>query len=297
MTALTPTHTLMLAKKNYALDQVPADLDFNDQVLYMLVAEIANDVNSSAFREQMTCEIAGYENLPGKLGYDAKTEERMVEIKPKNTVAGTNRKLNGGGNFTDFTWKREKKYSDDKVQMCVSGFCDGKLVYIMEFDYNSPSFREKIQKDVRAKLPDGDVKGHYCRSASFTWKHWKDAETLRLVWSSPNLDKFRPCMSEPFYRFIKTDLLHENIPLTEAQIMSMLRADAKAAEKAAKKAKREVDRALKKAIKEVVKEAEKAAKKEKRDAERAAKKAAKEAEKAAKKAAKEAARALEKSKK
>ena len=40
--------------------QVPEDLDFKDQVLYMCVAGIANDVNSSAFREQTwsTCRSA-----------------------------------------------------------------------------------------------------------------------------------------------------------------------------------------------------------------------------------------------
>ena len=93
--------------------------------------------------------------------------------------------------------------------------------------------------------------GKYCRAAAFGWNHWKDAETLRLVWSSPNLDKFRSCMSEPFYRFIKTDLLHEEIPLTAKQIAAAEKKAAKEAEKAAKKAKREADRAAKKAAKAV----------------------------------------------
>ena len=271
-----------------------------DKVLYMLVAEIANDVNSSAFREQMTCEIAGYENLPGKLGYDATNGGRLVEIKPQNKAPSSKGKLNGSGNFTDFTHAREAKESADNVQMCISGFCDGKLVYIIEFDYNSPSFRQKIQKDIRAKLPDGDMKGKYCRSPSFGWNHWKDAETLRLVWSSPNLDKFRPCMSGPFYQFIKTSLLHQPISLTAAQITKAEKKVRDEAEKAAKKAKRVANQAAKKARDE----AEKAAKKEKRIANQAAKKAAKEVAKAAKKAkhdaerdAKRASKAAEKEKK
>jgi hypothetical protein len=208
------------AKMNFALANVPTDLSPESLALYNLIEGCANDVNGATFREEMTCVVAGYENIPGKLGYDAKDlkKKRFVEIKPKNFhESEPKRKLNGGGNFTDFTWARDKKYSDDDVVMCVSGFCHGQLVYVVEFDYNAKDFRHKIRNTVRRSLPDGDVKGRYCRTVGFSYLDWKQSSPV-VVWSSPNFDAFRNTMSEPFYSYFKTELLHEEVPKTAKQI-------------------------------------------------------------------------------
>ena len=209
---------LKQAKINVAMGTTPSDLKPIEIALYMCIFGIANDHNSSSFRENMTCNIAGYENLPGKLGYDAKKNNTPVEIKPKNYYdLKPKSKLNGGGNFTDFRWERDKKYSDDNVLMCVSGFCNGILLYIVEFAYDT-QFRNKIQSSLERALPNGDVKGKYCRSAAFSYLNWADSNPT-VIWCSPNFDNFRNCMSDRFYKFFKSTLLNQEIPLTARQIV------------------------------------------------------------------------------
>ena len=188
-------------KKNFTLDNIPNELDIKDKIIYRLIKETANDVNSSKFREDMTIYIAGYSNLEGKLGYDAKDGDRNVEIKPKNFIGKT--KLSGQGNFTDFTHKRIKKYSDDNAKMCISGFYNGKIVYIVEFDFIEPLFIAQLKKLVNKRLPDGDKCGEYCRSASFRWNHYKNAESLKIKYLSPKLEEYRSGITGPFYKFLK----------------------------------------------------------------------------------------------
>jgi len=74
-----------------------------------LIKQYFNDLNSSTLREMVTCEIAGFKHKQEKLGYDGikitnKGDEKYCEVKPRNYIIGhTNNKLNGGGNFTDFS--------------------------------------------------------------------------------------------------------------------------------------------------------------------------------------------------
>tara|TARA_Y100000389_G_scaffold11140_1_gene10329 strand:+ start:92 stop:1906 length:1815 start_codon:yes stop_codon:yes gene_type:complete len=191
-------------RMNYTMDNVKEDeLSDMELLLYEEISERANDVNSSSFREEMTVVISGYTNLGGKLGYDAmKTKDGVeipVEIKPKNYYGKG--KLNGSGNFTDFTHKRVAKYLKDDVTMCVSGFNGGKIMYIYEFDFKHESFLDKIKKDVTKKLPNGDVSGHYCRSAAFTYRNYLDAE-VNLVYLSDKIKENKHIFTKPFYDWL-----------------------------------------------------------------------------------------------
>mgnify|MGYP001199157353 CR=1 FL=1 len=51
-------------KKNYALDDVPDELNDFEKVIYELISEAANDDNSSKFREEITLDMCNYENSP-----------------------------------------------------------------------------------------------------------------------------------------------------------------------------------------------------------------------------------------
>ena len=204
MTSVNEINNRLLEyKKNYTLDNVPHGslLSIKDKIIYNLISEFANDVNSSKFREDMTINLAGYSNLEGKLGYDAMDGDRVVEVKPKNYIGKT--KLSGQGNFTDFTHKRLQKYSNDNARMCVSGFYNGIIVCILEFDFNEPTFIAQIKKLVCKRLPDGDKCGEYCRSASFGWNHYKNAESLKLKYLSPKLEEYKDGITGTFYKFLK----------------------------------------------------------------------------------------------
>ena len=169
-------------KLNYTLDNIPDNLDTKDVIIYDLLNETFNDSNSSKFREDSTNYISGREASEGKHGYDV--DDENIEIKPKNYVGKS--KLNCGGQFTDFTWKRHNKYQNDNVVMSVSGFNHGKLVYVLEFDYNHPTFKKRIEDQLTRLLPNGDEPNRYVRSASFSFIHFEDSN-IKKVYVSPNL--------------------------------------------------------------------------------------------------------------
>ena len=189
---------LLEYKKAFALDYDISHYDAKDMLIHDLLAEQANDSNSSMFREDITNIMSGRQASKGKHGYDHDTLN--IEIKPKNFTGKS--KLNAGGQFTDFTWARDAKYSKDNVTMSVSGFNHGKLVFILEFDYNHPTFRARIQEQLRRLLPNGDEKNRYVRSASFTFNHFKDAP-IDVKYISPDISKHQHCIVGPLYNYLK----------------------------------------------------------------------------------------------
>ena len=193
-------------KRNYALETIPEDIDEKDKIIYQCIDIMANDDNSSKLREEITLDICNYENSPGKLGEDGidPVTNRKIEVKPQN---GHNRnakskKMNGGGQFTDFSHKRIQKYIDNDILMVVSGFYNGKLKFIVQFDFTSPTFLNHIKAKVSRALPEGDQVSKYCRSASFGWNQWKDATNLKLMYKSSNIDN--SMISGPLLKFLNS---------------------------------------------------------------------------------------------
>lgn len=115
-------------------------------ILVDLLTMYINDKNSSTIREFITVTLAGYKHKEGKIGYNGFKQDTfipgktiMCEAKPKNvdTNLKSLRKLNGGGNFTDYTFGRLKRDRiEENLNMLISGFIDGKLIYILEFPFN-----------------------------------------------------------------------------------------------------------------------------------------------------------------
>lgn len=95
-------------------------------ILTDLLTMYFNDLNSSTMREIVVALIAGYVPNLKKLGYNGfrhntltgKTEH--CEIKPRNyrtdSTAKSPSKLNGGGNFTDYTLERFKKHKEKTLK-------------------------------------------------------------------------------------------------------------------------------------------------------------------------------------
>lgn len=113
-----------------------------------LLTMYVNDKNSSTIREFITVTLAGYQHQPEKIGYNGFKQITpgktiQCEVKPKNVIshefekyktkARKNRPavLNGGGNFTDYTTQRLEKDFNSNLNMLVSGFVDGKLIYVI----------------------------------------------------------------------------------------------------------------------------------------------------------------------
>ena len=183
-------------------------------MLTELIEMYMTDKNSSTLREIVTVRVAGYEHSEGKLGYNGFKKEqgrkKMCEVKPVNVNEGERKKLNGGGNFTDYRWSRFERYSEENPNMLVSGFVSGKLIYILEFPFNCPSFKERIEEQLRRRLPHGNASGRYARSVSFYYKNYKDC--AKAVFIEPKLEDYKDFLTRSFYNFLKNLRVecHEN---------------------------------------------------------------------------------------
>ena len=183
-------------------------------LLSVLLTLYINDRNSSTLREFLTTSVAGYEHNEAKIGHNGfkitGTGETIgCEVKPKNVRRqdfedyregrrpSEPAKLNGGGNFTDYTWARLEKDKKSAPNMLVSGFVDGRLLYILEFPFNTRPFVERLESRLRRKFPDGDVSGIYLRSADFNHSHYIDEAVL--VYRAADLARFRDFFNGDFY--------------------------------------------------------------------------------------------------
>jgi hypothetical protein len=162
---------------------------------------MSNDKNSSLFREGVTLGILGLKQSVHKLGYDS--DEHPIEVKPKNLSSDSIKKFDGSGNFSDFTWKRHKKYKDDNVKMIVSGFLDGKLLFLVSFQYDSVDFVNEIERQLTKHLPNGDELNRYARSVKFSYLHFKNSDSFKLEYISPIISEYEYKFTKPFFKTLK----------------------------------------------------------------------------------------------
>ena len=160
-----------------------------------LLTAYINDKNSSTLREWVTATLCGYKHEARKLGYNGYRHDsfgniRHCEVKPQNCdtspEGGSRRTLNGGGHFNGYTHKRFKKDRRENPTLLISGFVDGRLVYILEVPFNAPGIVKAIGEKIRRFLPDGDVPGQYAiGSANFTLDDYKDSPDLKIRYVEP----------------------------------------------------------------------------------------------------------------
>jgi hypothetical protein len=185
-------------------------------ILVDLLTMYINDKNSSTIREFLTVTLAGYQHKEGKIGYNGFKQDAFIsgrtikcEAKPKNvdTSLKSLRKLNGGGNFTDYTFERLKRDKQEKnLNMLISGFVDGKLIYILEFPFKYSKFVKHLEDQLRHRFEAGkDITGQFLRSASFDYRHFINCPNLRTVYilSKNKLKEYEPYIVKGFYEFLE----------------------------------------------------------------------------------------------
>ncbi|MEA3476414.1 MAG: hypothetical protein U9R23_08260 [Candidatus Cloacimonadota bacterium] len=184
-------------------------------ILVDLLTMYINDKNSSTIREFITVTLAGYTHKEGKIGYNGFRQDAfipgktiMCEAKPKNvdTSLRTLRKLNGGGNFTDFTFGRLERYKQEKnLNMLISGFVDGKLVYILELPFNYPEFTNHLESQLQRRFKKKeDITGQFLRSANFDYKHFINCPKLKVIYllNKNKLEMYKSYIVKNFYEFL-----------------------------------------------------------------------------------------------
>ena len=181
-----------------------------------LLTTYFNDRNSSTPREIVVAVVSGYLPNTEKIGYNGYRQNTLTgltehcEIKPKNirsdSTAKSPPKLNGGGNFTDYTWARLERDEAENPAMLVAGFIDGRLIYVFEFSFNEPDFTKELERQLKRQFPNGDVAGRFLRSASFTFKHFEKAESLKVTFviSRAELRQLKAHISRDVFSYLES---------------------------------------------------------------------------------------------
>jgi len=184
-------------------------------ILVDLLTMYINDKNSSTLREFITVTFAGYTHKEKKIGYNGFKQDAFsgktinCEAKPKNvdTNSKSPDRLRGYGNFSDYTFKRlEKDSKEEDLNMLVSGFVDGRLVYIFEFPFRNSAFVNNLREQLMRRFPKGkDIPTEYLRSASFDYKHFINYKDLKIVYlcSKGELRKHQKYIVKGFYTFLE----------------------------------------------------------------------------------------------
>ena len=183
-------------------------------VLIDLLTMYFNDKNSSTLREYILVALNGFIPNEKKIGYNGylqKTpisgESSFCEAKPKNINTNDEKlkKLNGTGNFTDYTFERLERNKRDNPLMIIGGFVDGRLIYNFNFPFNSPSFIESLETKLLKRFPKRkDIIGEYLRSATFSLNDYKDIRNLdlKVFVSKKQLNQYKNYITRPLFDLI-----------------------------------------------------------------------------------------------
>lgn len=172
------------------------------QILYLY----ANDKNSSTLREFITLYLANYRPSLRKIGYNGVRGDIKCDAKPQNIDSSSKkRRHNGGGNFTDFTYDRLEKYKNQNINIVVSGFVNGRLIFILEFPFVYSPFYNRLKEQLDKKFHAHIPKGIFLRSANFTYKDYKDCAKLKIIHlNEVLLTKYRGLFTKGFYNFLSS---------------------------------------------------------------------------------------------
>lgn len=169
-------------------------------ILLDLLTTYINDKNSSTIREFLTVTLSGYTHSTKKIGFNGYKQNSVgeplkAEAKPKNYDThelekykkgkrkSSPAKLNGGGNFTDYTYARLERDKKEKINMLISGFVDGKLIYILEFPIQEETLCNRLLEQLKKRFPNGkDIFGEYLRSASFSYRDYIESNDLKIIY-------------------------------------------------------------------------------------------------------------------
>ena len=85
--------------------------------------------------------------------------------------------------------------------MLVSGFVDGRLLYIVKFPF--ACLRDRLSTLLERKFPDGKRDaGDYNRSAEFSLKHYRDCPDVETMYVANDLEDYQECLTGPLFKWL-----------------------------------------------------------------------------------------------
>jgi hypothetical protein len=197
--------TFSLDKKEYKDKLMSMDVDQLRDCIENLLMINLTDPNFSSLAEAIPINMAGYKSHDDKHGYDGfigesyDVAQKYVEQKPKKT-SSKDSKLNGGGSFADYTIERlsKDKSKGEHLNLMISGFVNGELIYVYEVPHNFKPFMEHIE----TKTIDSISKGKRVLP-TFSYTNYKDCKDIKLIYRRDNIDDYYDYMTGPFFQFVK----------------------------------------------------------------------------------------------
>lgn len=171
-----------------------------------------------------TCITSGYVHLPAKLGFDGYDESRQIYCEVKSSSKVINKDLiakfhagqitqrnefidnpiDGRGVFSQFTHDAHERYSLNNVQMLISAYINGVLMFIIEFPFLYDPFKDHLKRMLEKSLPNGDKPGR-SKTISFTYTQYKDCKDARLLYLTPedNHQILKGACTRNFYSYLQ----------------------------------------------------------------------------------------------
>jgi len=166
---------------------------------------------------------SGYIHEPARFGFDGRDEVRDKYCEVKSSSKIINKELihkvctgqiikknelidnpiDGRGIFSLFTYKAYQRYLDVEVKMLISAYINGVLMFIIEFPFDHPTFKNHIKRMLENSFPNGDLPGR-SKTIGFAFNQYKDCKEAKLVYITPEANhRILKCAStKNFYLYL-----------------------------------------------------------------------------------------------
>lgn len=167
--------------------------------------------------EVHTITTAGYIHNKTRFGFDGYDEvnnvfceakssnliinkEAIVKLDSDNKIIGN--RIDGRGIFSLFTHKSYNRYSSCDVNMLISSYINGVLMFIIEFPFNDTTFKNHIKTSLDKKLPNRD-ESEKSKTISFGYNQYKDCKDAKLVYfTKKNRKILKGASTKNFYNYL-----------------------------------------------------------------------------------------------
>lgn len=170
-----------------------------------------------------TVTMAGFIHNQNRHGFDGFDDVRKMYCEVKSSSKIINKELmqkiafgqitqrnkfidnpiDGRGVFSLFTHEAYQRYMIEDVQMLISAYINGVLMFIIEFPFKHLMFSSHVKKILERSLPNGDKPGR-AKTISFGYNQYKDCTDAKLVYvtNEANQKILKGSCSKHFYSYL-----------------------------------------------------------------------------------------------
>ena len=98
---------------------------------------------------------------------------------------------------------KDRKEKD--LNLLVSGFVDGRLIYLFEFPFQTNSLLQHLRKQLKKRFNGvKDKKNQYLRSANFDFRHYSNSSNLKIIFKLNNseIKNYEKYINKKMFKFL-----------------------------------------------------------------------------------------------